>query len=551
MSAVHSSPTPSVKPTVVLACASDDAVAMTKVLRRLVERGVRVDVVAGVDFDMRPFQDALARGTTRTVYVICRSDDLDAFQVDRLRTAAQNAKVSSDRLVLVPFDPELPIDFAETVLRQLAEDGRMVRVTRELPPVPAVGPRHSTSAELSLVATGPSLRRATALLGAPPEAKPVETKPIEAKPVVTTPLARIPVVKALVAKPAVVAAPPIDPSPTKPLPTRVIAAPVVGAPSLAAPRVTSATAIPTGMQSDDSFFRLVVDATPANENGPAMDFDDAFDDAITNVITLQAETMRLMAGVATPMAGPASPIPPAPPPPATVETAVAIVDLHATATAPDWPQVPVEPPARTQSEPSTASLSLADGLGESFAPARRGLSTRLGIAMAIAAGVLATIVGVGRSVGAAAPSAESWTKPAKSLAVTGREPGSAATIAGLAAPGPAAEMPAVMAALEARTIRALDGLFVTIPQAPAMRRAAATTHCRDLVIAGLTSWRLPTADEIALLGHAGFVPDDSIWWRGGKKVKKPRVEWTGKRVRQQSAKKTAAARTVCVHAVAL
>ena len=554
MSALPSTPACSVKPTVVLACASDDAVAMAKVLRRLVERGVRVDVVAGVDYDVRPFQDALVRGTTRTVYVICRSDDLDAFQVDRLRTAAQNAKVTSDRLVLVPFDPELPIDFAETVLRYLAENGRMVRrVTRELPPVPVVGPRHSTSLDLAIVSmTTPPLRRATALLGETSASVAKTVTPLVAAPVVAAPVVAAPVVVAPVVAAPVVAAPVVS----KPMPARVIAAPLVGAPTLAAPKVasTSAVAIPSGVANDESFFRLVLDATPANEGDAAMDFEDDFDDAITNVITLQADSMRLMTGVTTPMVGPTLPAP-APAPPAMIETAVAIVDLDAAAAAtrPDWPQVAMAPTTPVQSEPSTASLSLSNALGEAFPSSRRAPAKRLAAAMAIAAAALATIVGIGRAQPEAAPaSAQAWTRAATAAAVTSSQRGSAAATATSqdARPTPI-ETTAVMAAIEARTIRALDGLFVAVPKTAAMRRLPAALHCRDLVIAGLSNWRLPSADEIALLGGAGFVPDDSIWWRGGKKVRKPRVQWTGKRVRSQAAKKTAAARTVCVHALEL
>jgi hypothetical protein len=175
---------------------------------------------------------------------------------------------------------------------------------------------------------------------------------------------------------------------------------------------------------------------------------------------------------------------------------------------------------------------------------------RVGIAMAIAAGVLATIVGVGRAASDdATATAQPWTRSATALAVTSQASGSAT--AGDAALAPSVPTPAVMAALESRTIRALDNLFVAVPTAPALRRGAAATHCRNLVVAGLANWRLPSANEIAVLGDAGFVPADSTWWIGGKKVRKPRVEWTGKRTRSQSAKKTSAARAVCVHAVQL
>jgi hypothetical protein len=264
-----------------------------------------------------------------------------------------------------------------------------------------------------------------------------------------------------------------------------------------------------------------------------------------------------MSGVATPMAGPTVPVEaPAPPPPAIVETAVGIVDLcpdPAAVTKPDWPQVPIAAAPPVQSEPSTASLVLSDGLEDAFAPSRRG-ARRLGVALAIAAGVLATIVGVSRSVDEAPPaSAHSWAATAGPLAVTRIDPRAAAdgTANAATASTPTVPTPAVIAALEGRKIRAFDGLFVATAKAAPMRRGAATSHCRNLAIAGLVHWRLPSADEIALLGDAGFVPADSTWWQGGKKIRKPRVEWTGKRVRTQAAKKTAAARTLCVHAVEL
>ncbi|MBC8068838.1 MAG: hypothetical protein IAG13_10940, partial [Deltaproteobacteria bacterium] len=111
------------KPTVVLACSTADAVALPRVLKRLVDVGVRVDVCAGVELDARPLQRALARGNTRTSYAICRSRELDGDQLDRLYRLACDAGIPNDRLAVLRFEVERPDELTGALLQRLADHG--------------------------------------------------------------------------------------------------------------------------------------------------------------------------------------------------------------------------------------------------------------------------------------------------------------------------------------------------------------------------------------------------------------------------------------------
>jgi hypothetical protein len=89
----------------------------------------------------------------------------------------------------------------------------------------------------------------------------------------------------------------------------------------------------------------------------------------------------------------------------------------------------------------------------------------------------------------------------------------------------------VLAALRARTIRALDVLLVTRRASAPMAPAAAQGHCDALELDGLARWRLPEIGELASLTDAGLIGRGFYWsstagdtfgdsymaWNGGKR----------------------------------
>jgi hypothetical protein len=193
----------------------------------------------------------------------------------------------------------------------------------------------------------------------------------------------------------------------------------------------------------------------------------------------------------------------------------------------------------------TGSLPICDAIADDDAePSSSRRTRRVGIALACAAGLAALLVASNRldddraTVGVAPKLAS----VASGLAVAPRSIDSE-TLDAETEPLPAT---AVMAALAARRIRALDGLLVTFPEIPPMRLASAAKRCRDLVVDGIDGWRLPTMDELTALGGAHFVAADTIWWRTGVKLRQPRVQWTGKSARALGASRTTDARTLCV-----
>lgn len=111
------------KPTVVLACSTADAAGLAKVLKRLVEAGVRVDVCAGIEVDARALQRALARGDARTSYVLCRGRDLDGVQLEHLYRLVRQSGVPTERAPVLRFEPHRADELASTVLQRLGEHG--------------------------------------------------------------------------------------------------------------------------------------------------------------------------------------------------------------------------------------------------------------------------------------------------------------------------------------------------------------------------------------------------------------------------------------------
>ncbi|HWB77457.1 MAG TPA: hypothetical protein VG755_20965 [Nannocystaceae bacterium] len=111
------------KPTVVLACSAADATALAKVLKSLVDAGLRVDVCAGVEVDARALQRSLARADARTIFTLCRGRNLDGVQLEHLYRLVRQSGIPSERAFVLRFEHERADELASTLLARLAQHG--------------------------------------------------------------------------------------------------------------------------------------------------------------------------------------------------------------------------------------------------------------------------------------------------------------------------------------------------------------------------------------------------------------------------------------------
>ena len=111
------------KPTVVLACSAADATALAKVLKSLVDAGLRVDVCAGVEVDVRALQRSLARADARTIFTLCRGRNLDGVQLEHLYRLVRQSGIPSERAFVLRFEANRADDLASTLLARLAQHG--------------------------------------------------------------------------------------------------------------------------------------------------------------------------------------------------------------------------------------------------------------------------------------------------------------------------------------------------------------------------------------------------------------------------------------------
>jgi hypothetical protein len=128
------------RPTVVLACSGPEAGAIVEVARALIPDGVRVDVVAGVDLDSRPIELALEQHAPNTLWVMCRSEQLDEYQLELLLLTVRASEVPEDHVIALPYDADAISTFVGLVRRRLAQLGWLAGE----PGVPAARPADVT-----------------------------------------------------------------------------------------------------------------------------------------------------------------------------------------------------------------------------------------------------------------------------------------------------------------------------------------------------------------------------------------------------------------------
>lgn len=156
---------PSSRPVVVLACAEPDARRMTPVVRDLVRWGARVELVAGVETQVRPLEKALEVQGNRALYILCHSESLDRYQGDLLELTVRAGEVGPERLLSAWFSVDDPSDLFATIIRRLEQlrGPETPKASPESPSHPALGFVGASASVSSLPAT--TLVAARAALG--------------------------------------------------------------------------------------------------------------------------------------------------------------------------------------------------------------------------------------------------------------------------------------------------------------------------------------------------------------------------------------------------
>ena len=156
MTLATQSPEPALRPVVVLACAASDAAHVTPVVRALVGHGAKVELVPGVDNQVRPLERAVERYGDQALYVLCHSEALDRYQGDLLELTVRAGEVGVGRLMSAWFDPNDVQAFVGGVAQRLEQ----LRSPPQTPEPAKAGGRQSrssvrvaASASLSIPAT--------------------------------------------------------------------------------------------------------------------------------------------------------------------------------------------------------------------------------------------------------------------------------------------------------------------------------------------------------------------------------------------------------------
>ena len=111
--------------TAVLACSDADASALVSVVRALVADGVRVEIVSGIDRDVRPLELALEKRRGPTLWVLCPGSPIDPRHRQLLDLTIASHEIAAVDFVATSFDAANPlrlVDMLRPRLRQIADE---------------------------------------------------------------------------------------------------------------------------------------------------------------------------------------------------------------------------------------------------------------------------------------------------------------------------------------------------------------------------------------------------------------------------------------------
>ncbi|MEM6995609.1 MAG: hypothetical protein AAF721_34175 [Myxococcota bacterium] len=109
------------RPVVVVACAHGDAAALTPVVRGLVARKLRVDLVPLTDANVQPLEAAVEQFGVGATYVVCHSAAIDRYTAELCELTVRAAEVPETRLVSAWFDAADPEAFVSMVWGRASE----------------------------------------------------------------------------------------------------------------------------------------------------------------------------------------------------------------------------------------------------------------------------------------------------------------------------------------------------------------------------------------------------------------------------------------------
>lgn len=106
------------RPPVVVACAEGDAAALTPVMRGLVQRGMRVDLVPTAEGDVQGLETAVEQFGPTATYVLCRTEGIDHYHAEQCELTIRAGEVPSERVLSVEFDGDADA-FVETICQAI------------------------------------------------------------------------------------------------------------------------------------------------------------------------------------------------------------------------------------------------------------------------------------------------------------------------------------------------------------------------------------------------------------------------------------------------
>jgi hypothetical protein len=89
-----------------LCCADEDVLEVSSVFENLKTLGCTLELVTGVELDVSLLTGAVDRMGTSGLWVLCRSESLDHFQIDRLKQVLARCDVSQEMICVVDFGSE-------------------------------------------------------------------------------------------------------------------------------------------------------------------------------------------------------------------------------------------------------------------------------------------------------------------------------------------------------------------------------------------------------------------------------------------------------------
>ena len=109
------------RPVVVVACTHADTAALTQVIRGLIARKFRVDLVPLRDANVGPLESALEQFGSGATYVVCHSAAMDRYTGELCELTVRAAEVPESQLVAAWFDATDPDALVETVCNRTRE----------------------------------------------------------------------------------------------------------------------------------------------------------------------------------------------------------------------------------------------------------------------------------------------------------------------------------------------------------------------------------------------------------------------------------------------